>query len=626
MNRYGKTVNCNQSVLPMISRTADVISPEDAKTLDGLFRARVKHTPEAVAYRYFDRQGARWMEITWAGMALEVARWRTALEREPLAPGDRIALSLRNCPEWVMLDQAALAMGLVVVPLYNNDRPESLRYILQDAQAKLLLLEDERRWRELDSAGGALVSLQRVLTLSPLDEGCRDSRLQGVDSWLPESAGDLKVTDHGPEDLATIVYTSGTTGHPKGVRLTHRNILWNAYSGLQSVAVYREDCFLSFLPLSHTLERTVGYYLPMMTGASVAYARSVPELAEDLRTVRPTILISVPRLFARMAERMKKRLAKKTWLTRYLFEATVRVGWIRFEYLQKRRGWDPALCLWPLLDRGIAARIREQFGGRLRLGISGGAALPPGLARTFLSLGIPILQGYGMTESSPVISVNTLENNEPSSVGPPLRDVQVRIGAEEELLVKSPGVTRGYWNNPEATAAMIDQDGWLHTGDKARMEKGRLYITGRIKDIIVMANGEKVPPTDIEVAIALDPLLDQVMIVGEGKPYLSALVVMNEEMRESLGKRLSMDPHTPDFLHDKRVHRLVLGHISRQMRPFPGYARVRRVALLEGPWTIENGLVTPTLKLRRGRILERYQSEVAQLYEGHEAWGPGSGA
>jgi long-chain acyl-CoA synthetase len=250
--------------------------------------------------------------------------------------------------------------------------------------------------------------------------------------------------------------------------------------------------------------------------------------------------------------------------------------------------------------------------------VVGGAPFSMNVAKVFLGAGLPLLQGYGMTETGPVVSVNTIRDNVPTSVGAPYPDVEVCIGAQDELLVRGPGVMQGYINNPEATAEAIDSKGWLHTGDKARIENGKVFITGRIKEIIVMANGEKLPPHDIEMAIDMDPVIEQVMIIGEQRPYLSALVVLNREKGDRIAAGLGLDTKDPELLHDDRLEKLVLKRIASHIHAFPGFAKVRRAALISEPWTVENELITPTLKLRRKRIIERYKGKIQQLYEGHE--------
>jgi len=595
----------------------DTITPENAISLAGMFHERVKRTPKSIAYRYFNVHKNEWQGITWADMAREVGRWQAAMVKESLQAGDRVAVILHNCCEWVMFDQAAQGLGLVVVPLYVNDRADNIAYILQETETRILLIAGNEHWQLIRPVVDDLHNLQRIITLETLPDSQQHDRLESQGKWLPEHEAPLQLCDIKRDALATIVYTSGTTGRPKGVMLSHQNILWNAYSSQKCIDVYCGDLFLSFLPLSHTLERTIGYYLPMMTGATVAYARSVPQLAEDLMTLRPTIFISVPRIYERVHGKLYDRLDEQSSLARSLFKHAVNIGWKNFEYNQKRSSWHPSLLLWPLLKLLVANKVMSRLGGRIRIAIAGGAPLSPPIARVFIGLGMPLLQGYGLTETSPVISVNRPDKNSPASVGPPLDDVVVEINDDGELLVRSPGVMMGYWNNPEATAEMIDEQGWLHTGDKARLEDGYIYITGRVKEIIVMSNGEKVPPVDMEMAIAMDALIEHVMIVGEGRPFLVALVVLNPDQWKNLASQLGLQVDDLGELTSSRLQREVLDRITRRLHDFPGYAQVRAVSISLEPWEVGNGLHTPTLKLRRNNILEHFRAEIEKMYTGH---------
>lgn len=595
----------------------DVIAPDQAQTLCGLFRERVRRSPTACAYRQFNRDTGAWDDMSWSELERGVARWQAALSNEGLARGERVAVMLRNCREWVMFDQAALGLGLVVVPLYTDDRPENVAYILQNAGVRLLLIGGDEHWARLAEVRDQLGFLLRIVSVAPLP-AATDARLRSLQSWLPAGAHALQVRDAAADELATIVYTSGTTGRPKGVMLSHRNILWNAYASQRKIDVYPDDLFLSFLPLSHTFERTIGYYLPVMCGSTVAYNRSIPELGDDLRIVRPTILIAVPRIFERVYNKIQNGLTEKSALARKLFATTVNVGWRRFENNQGRAPRSIGNWFWPLLDRLVAAKVMDKLGGRLRFAVCGGAPLSPTVARFFIGLGLPLIQGYGLTETSPVIAANRLEDNEPRSVGTPLQDTDIRIGADDELLVRGPGVMLGYWDNAAATAAMIDADGWLHTGDQARIDdQGHIHITGRLKEILVLANGEKVPPADMEMAIVMDPWFEQAMVIGDDRPFLSALVVFNVERWPIEAGRLGVDPDMNDVLRDERVCAEVLKRVTERVRDFPGYARIRRVACYLEPWTVDNGLVTPTLKLRRARIIEHCRADIERLYAGH---------
>jgi len=315
--------------------------------------------------------------------------------------------------------------------------------------------------------------------------------------------------------------------------------------------------------------------------------------------VRPTIIVSVPRIFEKLHGQIMSTLEGAPPLRRKLFHHAHEVGWGLFEWRQKRGPWKPSFLAWPLFKVLVASKLLARLGGRLRLCISGGAALNPHIAHTFIGLGLPICQGYGLTEASPIVSVNLLDRNDPASIGLPLPGVEVKLGENQALLVRGPNVMMGYWKNPEATAKVLSPDGWLDTGDQAREKDGMLYITGRLKEIIVLGNGEKVPPVDMELAIQLDPLFEQALVIGEGKPYLAALVVLNAAQKARVGA-----------LDEKAI----ASRVAAQLKDFPGYAQIRRVATLDEPWTVDNGMLTATMKPKRTVILERYKDRVDELY------------
>ena len=601
----------------MNDRKYNTITPEQAVSLHGLFIERVKLTPEAEAYRHFDNKSNAWISFTWLEARNQVSRWQAALLKEHLDSGDRVAVMMRNCPQWIFFDQAALSLGLVVVPLYTVDRADNIAYIVNDSNVKVLLFETADQWSELSTVRDKMTSVQRFVSLDKIVKNV-DSRLQNYEVWLPASAKLQATTLTDPMLLATIVYTSGTTGKPKGVMLSHHNILTNAYACLDIIRVQSGDLLLSFLPLSHSFERTLGYYLTVMTGATMAFARSIPLLSEDLQTIKPTLLISVPRIYERIHVAISTKLDEGSPFRKKLFYFAVDVGWARFLHQQGRGSWHPGFLLWPLLEKLVASKLMQRLGGRLRIAISGGAALSPEISRLFVGLGLPVLQGYGLTETSPVITANHLDNNFPETVGLTIRDVQIRLGEGNALQVKGPNVMMGYWNNPEATRAMIDADGWLNTGDIASISKtGHITITGRVKEIIVMSNGEKLPPADIELAITRDHLFDQVMVLGEARSYMVAVAVVNPDVWKQFAQEIGVRPDMPESLRDTRVERQALLRIAAQLKEFPGYARIHRVLLQSEPWTIENGIMTPTLKLKRNRVASHFENEIKQLYEGH---------
>lgn len=595
-------------------RTLDRIPFAEARTLPGLFEERCRRHPDGEAYRQFDTTSASWLGATWGDMHARVARWRGALAREGLAPGERVAVMLKNSMEWVCFDQAAQSLGLVVVPLYPTDNAGNLAYILADCGARVLLLGEAQRWDSLRPLHAQMPQLARVVCIEPT---AGDSVLRPLDDWLAGAQAIPAAPEADTNALATIVYTSGTTGRPKGVMLSHRNILANIDAVLQTIDGYREDVFLSFLPLSHTLERTCGYYLPIAIGSTVVYARSVQDLAEDLLTVRPTMLVSVPRVYERIYAKLQQGLEEKGMPARKLFEWAETLGWQRFEAAQ-HRGPEPghaADMMWPVLRHLVADKILSRLGGRLRIAVSGGAPVSARLMHCFLGLGLPILQGYGLTEASPIVSANTLEDNVPESVGKPVPGVEVRLGERDEILVRGPNVMLGYWNDAAKTRDAIDPEGWLHTGDIGRFDaEGHLHIAGRLKEILVTSTGEKVPPADVELTITEDPLFEQAMVLGEGRPFVSALAVLNREGWNALAGELGIPPDADQALHRPEVKQAVIDRIQPRMASFPSYARVRGVWLTLEPWTTDNGLITPTMKLRRKQLEQRFAAQIDGIY------------
>jgi long-chain acyl-CoA synthetase len=375
------------------------------------------------------------------------------------------------------------------------------------------------------------------------------------------------------------------------------------------------DRFLSILPLAHAFERTVDYYVPMMAGLTVAFARSPKTIREDLPAVSPTVMLVVPRLLEQVHAGIRGKLAAKGALARWLFELTLAVGWRRF-LAEQGRASAPLLeaIVWPLLRKLVVGPIMAALGGRVRMMVSGGAPLRPEVCRFFLSLGIPVLQGYGLSEAAPVVATNLIENNLPESVGPPLPGVEVRIGEDGELMVRSPGVMLGYWNRPEDTRAVIDEDRWLHSGDRAEIHDGRILLRGRMGELMVLSTGHKVPANAIETALEEGPLFSQVMVIAAGRPFTNALAVLDPREWAGLAKSLGLDPEGAESLGDERAQEIVCQRAAALLGDFPPYCYPRRLGLSLEPWSVENGLLTPTLKAKRNKVLERYADVIENLY------------
>lgn len=597
-----------------MSKLTDLIHPDDAEHLPGLFSERVKRSENEIACQYFEQSTQQWLTYTWGEVKNKVAAIQQALLKQNITKGQCVAIMTHNCPEWMMFDQAALGLGLVIVPLYINDRAENISYIVNDAQVQLILVAGEEQCRILETIQDDLKNVKLIVSLQQKNNS--QDKVVNFEQWLEEDSENAEyiIADIKADQLASIVYTSGTTGRPKGVMLSHNNILQNAYGASQCESFYPTDVFLSFLPLSHMFERTVGYYLPVMAGSKIVYARSIEKLAEDLIEIKPTILVTVPRIFERVYNKIQIQLQNKPRLAKFLFNLSVTVGWHWFRYSQNKISWHPRLLLRPVLQNIVGNKILKKLGGNLRLAISGGAALSPDIARTFIGLGLNISQGYGMTELSPVVSTNLLHDNEPDSVGQKFINVDVKLGDNDELLVKGSSVMLGYLNNQEATNKTIDSDGWLHTGDKAKIVNDHIYITGRIKDIMVLSTGEKIPPNDIEIAITNDPVFEQVIIYGEGKPSLTAIAVLNEEEWASIKQQLSTQGEID--INSEPAHQYLLNRIKKCLQTFPGYARIYKIHATLDAWTVDNGLITPTLKLKRKPIFEKYQTQIDEMYKG----------
>ncbi|MBP6394224.1 MAG: long-chain fatty acid--CoA ligase [Giesbergeria sp.] len=597
----------------------------NVQTLPQLFAWRVARTPNAEAYRAFDDTRQLWVSLTWVQAQQRVGLWTRALAELALPSGARVAILLPNGLDAMCIDQATLALGQVPVPLHAVDNPASIGYILADCQASLLLVDDLAQWQRIAALGTALPELRTVIVTAP-DAASDPSAavpVLALAEWLAQARQrSLMQTPPSAVDLAAIVYTSGTTGKPKGVMLTHRNVVADVKAVLARIQPLPSDVFLSFLPLSHTFERTGGYYLPMAAGSCVAYARSVALLAQDLQSVKPTVLVSVPRIYERVYAKVQERLAPSRFRTR-LFETAVAIGWQRFRAIHglpaptdaapRSAGLLGALP-WFVFEALVAKPLMAQFGGRVRVAVSGGAPLSPAIAQCFLGLGLPVLQGYGMTETSPVVSVNTLKDNRPDSVGRALPGVEVRIGDNRELQVRGDIVMKGYWNRPEDTARTLTHDGWLATGDQAELIDGRIYIRGRIKEIIVTSTGEKVPPADLELAITADPLFAQTFVVGENRPFIACVAVLEASEWQRLAAELGVDAAAPASLSDPRVLRSALERISAASRSFPHYAMPRAVHLTLAPWTIENAFMTPTLKLKRNHLMGYFAQQIEAMY------------
>lgn len=597
----------------------------DFKTLPELLVNAVANFGDKEGYRYFDHQQSQWVSVTWKEFHARVMRWRKAFAAMGLQRGDRVSMLLVNSLDALTFDQAALANALVPVPLHSIDTPDSSAYILSDSGSKFLVTTTRARWNAIAATTSSDISaIQQVVFTTEEEEGMTGNiPYCSAESWL-EKAADFPEENlpAGPveTDLAAIIYTSGTTGRPKGVMLTHKAIMSNVLDTHDRYPLLADDVTLSYLPLSHSFERTATYYNSIICGTTLVFSRGVMSLLDDFRDARPTKMCSVPRVFEQFFTKLQVQIANSDEEEKRIAQGVLAAGWRQFA----RRNDIPVEGDFTeaedqaFLDEhfeAVARPILDMFGGRLERVIIGGAALNYSVAKFFCALGINTTQGYGLTEYCPIISISHCEGNHPETVGLPIRNCEVRAGENDELQVRGPSVMSGYWNKPKETAETFTADGWLKTGDQVDLsDGGRVRIKGRIKEIVVTSTGEKISPVDLEFAIQEDHIFDQVMIVGEARPYITALVVVNDTLFTQLCEEIGVDPKADDHNNNRDLRARLVKRIRHAAKHFPQYGVPRNIYILREHWTPENGLLTPTMKMRRRQILERFANEVESLY------------
>jgi len=551
------------------------------------------------------RAGKDWRTYTVRGFEEAVRAYAGRLVHAGIVPGDRVALYCENRPEWHILDFGCQLVGAVLVPLYPTLPASVVSHIVADAGAKLLVVSGKERAQialraTADLPGVRVVGLDRTLGLEPFAD-------LAVAPALPA---------HRPhaDDLASLIYTSGTTGEPKGVMLTHRNFMSQVTSILPLYPITEKDEVMSFLPLSHVFQRILDYIF-LYAGCRITYVEAVEKAGPMLPIVRPTIMASVPRVYERAYVQIMSRVLKEPRLAR-LFEWATGVGrQVREAEWAGRRPPILARAQYGVAKRLVFRKVLERFGGRLRFTVSGGAPLARKIAEFFDIVGLPVLNGYGLTESAPVIAVNRLEANRIGSVGVAPPDVEIRIAPDGEVLARGPNIMRGYWNKPEATAEAIDTEGWLHTGDIGRLEEGYLYITDRKKEILVTGGGKNVAPQPIETQLATSPYIAQAVAIGDNFPYVTALITPNiESLRAYFEEHKVGDGEADGIASHPTTEALIAQAVKDVNAQLPSYERVRRFTVLPMEFTVESGEITPTLKLKRKVIAQRYQREIEDMY------------
>ncbi|KPL16115.1 MAG: hypothetical protein AMJ92_13140 [candidate division Zixibacteria bacterium SM23_81] len=569
--------------------------------------------------------------ITYSELSESVTGVAASLVNLGIEKGDRVGIFSNNRPEWAISDLAILKLGGIVVPIYRTLPASSVSLILNDSGAKLIFVENAAPFAVIDTIREEIPGLAHTVVFDP-------SGLDAQRDFLRFSAmkGDIeKPIDQGffdnlaqitRDDPATIVYTSGTTGEPKGAVLSHENIVSNAFSAIRRFQISSEDVTLSYLPLCHMFERTCGYYTFLFAGGRIAYAKDMTTIVEDVQTIQPTILIAVPRIIEKVYQAVEKRVLESSLIRRRLVFGAIRTlnQYANRKYKNLKRPLALRLKR-SFYDEVVASKFRKIAGGRLRLLVSGGAALDRRIAKTLYVLGFNIVEGYGLTETAPVVCCCAVEDNRLATVGKPLDGIEVTIGENDEILVRGPNVMRGYFNKPEDTADAIDQEGWFHTGDQGRFDaSGNLIITGRIKELIVTSYGKNIAPVPIESMIVRSGYIEQAVLYGDGRKCITALIVPARDAIEKYAQELNIPvADYADLLEHEAIEQLISRELERTTAELPSYARVKAFTMLPEGFTVDNYLLTPTLKLRRGKIMERYRREIDSMYQHIESGSAG---
>ena len=577
--------------------------------------------PKADAFAY--KVGGVWKKFSTNESIEIIDKLAWGLHLQGVRSGDRVAsVSDNNRPEWNFLDNAVLSLGAIHVPIYPNIAPEEYEFILKDSGASLIFCSSQRLYELLRPVIAKLSSIKEIYVFDAV---------AGAKSWSDLVSAGKEVLERAelrnqlidfraavkPNDLAVLIYTSGTTGPPKGVMLSHRNLISNCITSSAILGSTPHDRALSFLPLCHIYERTV-VNLYIFSGTSVYYAENLDQIGQNLREVQPQIFSAVPRIIEKIYEKILARGEQLSGIKHSLFFWALNLG-LNYDP-DSRAPWLRQLQLL-LADRLIFKKWRESVGGNIRGVISGSAALQPKLARLFWAAGIPIYEGYGPTEAAPVISVNQphTDLHRIGTVGPVIPDGEVKIAEDGEILYRGPNVMLGYYNRPDLTNETIDSDGWLHTGDVGAFDGPFLKITDRKKEIFKTSGGKYIAPQQIENRLKESRFISQCIVIGENRKFPSALIVPEFSALKSWSETKGLSAMPPkEFLKDPQIIALYAGEIERCNQHFGRYSQIKKFAVLPEEWTIATGELTPTLKIKRKITLQKYAAEVEALYSGEE--------
>jgi long-chain acyl-CoA synthetase len=597
-------------------------------TIPGMFLElvqRFENTPSKFAF--MRKSGGKYEGISYAQLREMVENFAAGLLELGVERGDRVGIVSENRLEWVIADFATAAIGAVNVPIFPTLTPKQIEYIYNNCSASCIIVSNSFQLNKILKVASELRALEHIIVMND-DTAFQPGMIRSFKNVMELGAKKYSLAERRdmflknseavqPDDLLTLIYTSGTTGNPKGVMLTHKNVVSNIHGANAAIEILASDLLLCYLPMCHAYERTAGYYTAFSAGATIAFAESIETVAENLREVQPTIVTSVPRLFERIKGRVLAAVEKDKPAKQKIFNWAMEIG--RTYIIAQENGKISGLlkAKYSLADKLVFAKIRARTGGKIRFFVSGGAALPLDIAQFFKILGIDIIEGYGLTEASPILAANRIGDIEFGTVGKPLENVQVEIADDGEILAKGPNVMRGYWKDQQATDEAIDADGWLHTGDIGKFtEKGNLAITDRKKHLFISSGGKNISPQPIEQLLTGIKYIDQCLLIGDKREYCTALVVPDFEVLKGFADANGISAGTnEELLQNPKIYDLFKAEIDSHQRDLAKYERVRKFTLLPEAFTVENGGMTPTLKIKRKDVEKKFSEIIEKMYQ-----------
>ncbi len=594
------------------------------RTINDMFQESVRKYGDKDALQV--KKGGKYIGISYSELGRSIENFSLGLISLGIEKGDKIAILSENRPEWVISDLGILSAGGINVPIFSTLPPGQIEYILNDSGAEMIILSTERQLDKVLKVRDNIETLRNIIVMDDFSEELGDSMVMKFSEVLKrgEELGkkspelyQRRAETVKEDDLASILYTSGTTGDPKGAMLTHWNFRSNCEAALEVIDITQDDIMLSFIPLSHVFERTGGYYAPLRVGATIAYAENLLAIANNILEVRPTLMVAVPRLYERMFNRIIRMVESGSPIKKKIFYWGVKVGRIVGEKKLHDEEIPSFLNMkFKIADKLVFSKLREKTGGRLNFFVSGGAPLAKEIAEFFYAAGITILEGYGLTESSPVISANTFEHLKFGTVGQPVPGVDVKIAEDGEILARGPNIMKGYYNKEEETKEAIDEEGWLYTGDIGHLdEEGFLTITDRKKNIIVLSNGKNVSPQPIENKLKTTKYIGEAMLIGDKMKYITALIVPDFDNLKDYAKEKDISfSKEKDLVEDKKIISLIRSEIDKVNEELAGFERIRKFMLMSEEFSQEKEEVTPTLKLKRGVIMNKHKDTVGSMY------------